>query len=164
MRVSHHIFDVSSSSMLHPPSLQPHDAQRSAEALPMQYSGSESSRRSIASDNPTDFFRPSPRKGPQSQRGSDAEHLGSDERCHSTARAGRYIPEGSPLPFIPSEDSNVNSPMSFDRRVLRSDFTPTELELTSSLERKKMHGSSTKSFGPAFPPDPWEPTLALALP
>ncbi|KAK0435888.1 hypothetical protein EV421DRAFT_2022333 [Armillaria borealis] len=138
--------------MFHPPSLQPHDAQRSAEALPMQYSGSESSRRSTASDNSTDFFRPLPREGPQSQRGSDAERPGSDERYHSTARAGRYMPEGSPLSFIPSEDSNitVNSPMPFARPVPGSDLTPTEREFTSSLERNRMHGSSSESLGPAF--------------
>ncbi len=109
----------------------------------MQYSGSESSRRSTASDNPIDLFRPSPHEGPQSQRRPDAEHLGSDERCHSTARAGRYMPEGSPLPFIPSEDSNVNSPMSFNGRVPRSDLTPTEFEFTSSLERNRVHDFST---------------------
>ncbi|KAK0227210.1 hypothetical protein EDD85DRAFT_162541 [Armillaria nabsnona] len=68
----------------------------------------------------------------------------------TTARAGRYMPEGSPLPFIASEDSNVNSPMSFNRRVPRSDLTPTEFEFTSSLERNRMHGSSTESLGPAF--------------
>ncbi len=79
------------------PSLQPHDAQRSDEALPMQYSGSESSRRSTASDKPTDFFRPSHREGPQSRRVSDAERSGSDERYHSTARTGWYMPEGSPF-------------------------------------------------------------------
>ncbi|PBK72036.1 hypothetical protein ARMSODRAFT_740865 [Armillaria solidipes] len=134
-----------------PPSLQPPDAQRSAEVLPMQYSGSENCRCSTASDNPTDFFRPSPRDGPQSQRGSDAERPGSDERYHSTARAGRYMPEGSPLPFIPPEDSNLNSPMSFTRPVPGSDLTPTELELSSSLERNRMHDSSTESLGPAFP-------------
>ncbi|PBK72032.1 hypothetical protein ARMSODRAFT_740555 [Armillaria solidipes] len=60
------------------------------------------------------------------------------------------MPEGSPLPFIPSEDSDVNSPVSFNRPVPGSDLTPTELELTSSLERNRMHGSSTESLGPAF--------------
>ncbi|SJL17275.1 uncharacterized protein ARMOST_20822 [Armillaria ostoyae] len=140
--------------MFRSPSLQPPDAQRSTEALPMQYSGSESSRRSTASaNNPANFFCPSPREGPQSQRGSDAECPGSDERYYSTARAGRYMPEGSPLPFIPSEDSNVtvNSPMSFTRPVPGSDLTPTELELNSSLERNGIHGSSTQSLGPTFP-------------
>ncbi|PBL01539.1 hypothetical protein ARMGADRAFT_220130 [Armillaria gallica] len=107
---------------------------------------------STASDNPTDFFRPLPHEGPQSQRGSYAERPRSDERYHSTAQAGRYMPEGSPLPFIPSEDSNVtvNSPMAFTRPVPGSDLTPTDLEPTPSLEQNKMHGSSTESLGPAF--------------
>ncbi len=117
--VSLQTFAINSFIMFRSPSLQPHDAQRSAKALPMQYSGSERSRRSTASDNPTDLFRPLVREGPQSQRGFDAERPGSHERYHSTARAGRYIPEGSPLPFIPSKDSNVtvNSPTSFTRPV-----------------------------------------------
>ncbi len=42
-------------------------------------------------------------------------------------------------------------PMSFARHVPGSDLTPTELELASSLERNRMHGSSTESLGPAFP-------------
>ncbi len=108
---------------------------------------------STASDKPTDFFRPSHREGPQSRRGSDAECPRSDERYHSTARAGCYMPEGSPLPLIWSEDSNVtvNSPMSFTRPVPSSDLTPTELEPTSSLERNRMHGSSTESLVPPCP-------------
>ncbi|KAK0227206.1 hypothetical protein EDD85DRAFT_162086 [Armillaria nabsnona] len=116
------------------------------------YCGSGSSRRSTARDNPTDLFRPLAREGSQSQRGSDAERPRSDERYHSIARVGRYMPEGSPLPFIPSEDSNItdNSPTSFARPVPSSDLTPTELEPTSSLERNKMHGSSNESLGPAF--------------
>ncbi|PBK80729.1 hypothetical protein ARMGADRAFT_824689 [Armillaria gallica] len=50
---------------------------------------------------------------------------GSDECYQSTARAGRYMPEGPPLPFIPSGDSNVmvNSPISFARPVLGSDLS-----------------------------------------
>ncbi len=72
---------------------------------------------------------------------------------HSTTRTGRCMPEGSPLPFIPSEDSNVtvNSLMPFTRPVPGSDLTPTELEFSSSLEGNRMLGSSTESLGPAFP-------------
>ncbi len=115
--------------MFHSPSLQAHDAQRSAEALPTQYSGSEGYRRSTASDNHTDFFCPLPREGLQSLRGSDAERPRSDECYHSTARAGCYMPEGSPLPFIPSEDSNVtvNSPTLFARPVPTSNPARTYL-------------------------------------
>lgn len=139
--------------MFRSPSLKPHDAQRSAESLSTPYSGSESSRRSIASDNPTDFFRPLPREAPQSQRVSDAERSSSDDRYHSTPRAGRYMPGESPLPYIPPEDSNVpvNSPMLFARPVPDSDLTPTGLEFTSPLERNRIHGSSIESLGPAFP-------------
>ncbi|KAK0209644.1 hypothetical protein IW262DRAFT_504739 [Armillaria fumosa] len=153
MRVSHQIFAISSFIMFRSPSLQPHDTQRGAEALSAQYCGSENSRRSTASGNPTDFFRPLPREAPQSQRGSDAERLGSDDRYHSTPRAGRYMRGGSPLPYIPPEDSNVpvNSPMSFARPVPDSDLTPTGLEFTSPLERNRMHGSSVENRGPAFP-------------
>ncbi len=76
------------------------------------------------------------------------------------------MPKGPPLPFIPSEDSNVmvNSPMSLACPVSSSDLTPTELELPSSLERNRMYGFSTESLALHFLmyPDPWELTLTLS--
>ncbi|KAK0191748.1 hypothetical protein F5146DRAFT_612963 [Armillaria mellea] len=139
--------------MFRSPSLQPHDAQRGAEALSTLFSGSESSRRSTAGDNSADFFRPSPRGGPQSERGSNAGRPRSEESYHSTPRAGRYMPEGSPLPYIPSEDSNitVHSHMTFTRPLPGCDLTPAELELASSLERNGMPGPPADSLGLGFP-------------
>ncbi|KAG7439719.1 uncharacterized protein BT62DRAFT_924541 [Guyanagaster necrorhizus] len=135
--------------MFRSPSLQSHETQRSADALPMHYSGSDTSRRSTDSGSPTDFYPPSPRDGSQTQRASDAGGLSINERYPSKTRAGHYTPEVPPLPFIPPDDISLRT--TFARPLSDPDLTPAKLDLASSLERSRIDDSRTQSLGPGLP-------------